>query len=120
MQQLGRRRGRLKERAVIGRYGSVWLTGWYSHFYFLWPLHGKAAGSILLFGSDHDGDVIKIKEGRELSAKSKLNHGLCEIILCHYKLYATAGKALASSYDLARQTWLDLEELHRNLIVDGG
>ena len=47
--------------------------------------------------------------------KNKLDHNLSEMVLCNSKLYVTTGRALASSYDLTRQAWLDLEELRRYL-----
>ena len=37
------------------------------------------------------------------------------MVLCNSKLFVTTGRALASSYDLTRQAWLDLEELRRYL-----
>ena len=47
--------------------------------------------------------------------KNKLDHNLSEMVLCNSKLYVTTGRALASSYDLTQQAWLDLEELRRYL-----
>ena len=75
-----------------------------------------------MIGQGCDQDKIKKRErvgswGQDTTSapKNELKHNLSEMILCNSKLYVTTGKALASSYDLARQTWLDLEELRRYL-----
>ena len=56
-----------------------------------------------------------LKERRAAQDKGCSGQDIITKGWCNSKLYVTTGRALASSYNLTRQAWLDLEELRRYL-----